>query len=233
MKIACYIRNIFALEQVQTCLQRSGFESIHFDSEISLLRTLKRHAFDIVIIDIANAASEGDSIFSWLNVRTERIPTLILSPLRTAELVAQAIDKGADDFLLRPFESIELILRINTLIRRCISSGVPRTVEFAGFSLDCDTAQFSFRGKPIALTTREFCMAWLFFSSPGRSISREALGNAIGNPENEVPGRIIEQHICSLRKKLVVDDRQVVMIRTACSHGYRLELCSGNDAANS
>ena len=229
MKIACYIRNIFALEQVQTSLQRSGFESTHFDSEISLLRTLKRHAFDIVVIDIANAASEGDSIYSWLNVRTQHIPTLILSPLRTAELVAQALDKGADDFLLRPFESIELIARINALIRRCISPNVRRTVEFAGFSLDCDTAEFSFRGKPIALTAREFCIAWLLFSSPWMYISREVLGTAIGHPESEVTGRTIEQHICNLRKKLIVDDRQVVMIRTAYGHGYRLELC--HDAA--
>ncbi len=67
-------------------------------------------------------------------------------------------------------------------------------------------------------------MAWLFFSSPGTYISRETLGTVIWSTDSEVAGRTIEQHVYKLRKKLLIDGRQVVVIRTAYSQGYRLDL---------
>ncbi|WP_034300974.1 response regulator transcription factor [Herbaspirillum sp. RV1423] len=229
MKIACYIRNVSVFEQVRTHLIRSGFEVTHFDSETSLLRTIRRTAFDLVIIDIAVIPRDDDSIFSWLNFRSgsgDRTPTLILSPLRNADLVALALDNGADDFLLRPYEPVELVARTNALIRRSAPPNLRRTIEFAGFQLNRETAHFSFYGKQISLTSREFSMAWLFFSSPGVYISRETIGAVIWSADSEVAGRTIEQHVYKLRKKLVVDNEQIVMIRTAYSQGYRLELCN-------
>ncbi|SRR5450830_72374 len=227
MKIACYIRNTSAFDLVRTALTRSGFECVRFDSETALLRTLQRNSFDLIIIDIALPPRDDDSIFSWLNFRTgNRTPTLILSPLRNAELVALALDSGADDFLVRPFEAIELIARINAVIRRCTPPQVRRSIEFSGFSLNRESANFSYQGQAISLTSREFSMAWLFFSSPGIYISRETIGAVIWSADSEVAGRTIEQHVYKLRKKLMVDGEQVVMIRTAYSQGYRLELCN-------
>lgn len=229
MKIACYIRNTTVFDQVRTALARAGYESAHFDTETALLRTLRRSQFDLIIIDIALPPRDDDSIFSWLSFRSgDRTPTLILSPLRNAELVAQALDSGADDFLTRPFEAVELIARINAVMRRCTPPQAKRTIEFAGFALNRESANFSYQGQTIALTSREFSMAWLFFSSPGVYISRETIGAVIWSADSEIAGRTIEQHVYKLRKKLMINGEQVVMIRTAYSQGYRLELCNNS-----
>jgi DNA-binding response OmpR family regulator len=228
MKIACYLRNVTVFEQVKEALVRAGFESVHFASETDLLRTLRRRGFDLIIIDIAIVPGRDDSIFSWLNCRSgDRTPTLVLSTTRSAELVALALDNGADDFLVRPFEAIELTARVNALIRRCTPTNMRRTIEYAGFSLNRETAKFSYNGISINLTPREFSMAWLFFSSPGVYISRDTIGAVIWSTDSEIAGRTIEQHVYKLRKKLQIDDKKpVVMIRTAYNQGYRLEVCN-------
>ncbi|MBB5391323.1 MULTISPECIES: response regulator transcription factor [unclassified Herbaspirillum] len=223
MNIACYIRNSNIYDQVKNALVRVGYLPTQFDSETTLLRTLKRKTFEFVIIDLSSAESE-DSIFSWLSLRSgDPIPTLILSSGRSADMVAQALDNGADDFLQRPFEAVELVARINAVMRRCAPKNNRRVIEYAGFQLQRDAAKLSYLGSPISLTPREFSMAWLFFSSPGVYISRETLGSVIWSTDSEIAGRTIEQHVYKLRKKLQIDNRNIVVIRTAYSQGYRLD----------
>jgi DNA-binding response OmpR family regulator len=224
MKIACYIRNVSVFEQVKSALLRVGFVPAHFDSETTLLRTIKRKPFDFIIIDLPNSPQGEGSIFSWLGIRSgDRVPSLILSPSRDAEFIAHALNSGADDFLPRPFEAVELIARIHAVTRRCAPQQHRRTIEYAGFTLDREASTFRYRDTLIALTPREFSMAWLFFSSPGTYISRETLSTVIWSADSEIAGRTIEQHVYKLRKKLQVDGRQLLVIRTAYSQGYRLD----------
>jgi DNA-binding response OmpR family regulator len=224
MKIACYIRNASVFEQVRTALVRVGWTPTLFDSETMLLRTIKRQAFDFILIDLPDPTQTENSIFSWLGIRSgDRIPSMILSPHRQAEHVAYALDCGADDYLHRPFEPVELIARIRAVVRRSTPQQNRRTIEYAGFLLDRDAGTLRYHGTPISLTPREFSMAWLFFSSPGTYISRETLSTVIWSAGSEVAGRTIEQHVYKLRKKLIIDGRQVLVIRTAYSQGYRLD----------
>jgi DNA-binding response OmpR family regulator len=224
MKIACYIRNASVFEQVKTALVRAGLTPTHFDSETALLRSMKRTSFDFVIIDVPNAPQAEGSMFSWLGIRSgDRVPSMILSPNRDADFVAQALNSGADDFLQRPFEAVELIARLQAVLRRSAPQQNRRTIEYAGFSLDREAARFRYHGTLISLTPREFSMAWLFFSSPGTYISRETLSTVIWSAGSEVAGRTIEQHVYKLRKKLMVDGHQILVIRTAYSQGYRLD----------
>ncbi|RJF96850.1 DNA-binding response regulator [Noviherbaspirillum cavernae] len=227
MNIACYIRNDAVFEQVQVSLARAGFACDRFTSESLLLRTVRRRSFDFVVIDIGLEFEENEGIFSWLNCRTDdSTPVLILSPEKAATLVAHVLNAGADDFLLRPFEPVELVARINAVLRRCDRRQVRRTIEVAGFVLDQDASSFSYQGAPIELTPREFTMAWMFFSSPGVYISRETIGTAIWGTDSEIAGRTIEQHVYKLRKKLLLGAERGIVIRTAYSQGYRLELTS-------
>ena len=224
MNIACYIRNPTVYDQVKTALVRVGFRPTRFDSEMALLRTLKRSPFDFIIIDIPSSPNVDAGIFSWLGIRSgPRIPSMVLSPARDGEFVAYVLNSGADDFLQRPFEPVELIARINAMMRRYAPLNDRRSIEYAGFSLDRESEKFRYQGRGISLTPREFSMAWLFFSSPGTYISRETLGTVIWSADSEIAGRTIEQHVYKLRKKLTVDGRPLVTIRTAYSQGYRLD----------
>ncbi|HEX7635815.1 MAG TPA: response regulator transcription factor [Noviherbaspirillum sp.] len=225
MNIACFIRNTSVLEVVRATFRKAGFDCTPYPAETLLFRALRRQSFDLILIDFAVAPNDDDSILSWLNCRSgDHTPVLGLSAVHSAEVTALVLNCGADDVLLRPFEPVELVARAHALVRRSNRRNVRRMIELAGFSLDRETSKFAYQGAPIELTPREFSMAWMFFSSPGVYISRETIGTSIWSADSEVAGRTIEQHVYKLRKKLQLGPDRGVIIRTAYSQGYRLEL---------
>lgn len=233
MNIASLIRNPSVLELVRSTLKQAGFDCTPYPSETLLFRALRRQSFDLILIDFAVAPDDDDSILSWLNCRSgDHTPVLGLSPVRSAQVTALVLNCGADDLLTRPFEPIELVARAHALMRRNNRQNVRRMVELAGFKLDRETSKFAYQGTSIELTPREFSMAWMFFSSPGIYISRETIGASIWSADSEVAGRTIEQHVYKLRKKLQLGTERGVIIRTAYSQGYRLELIGQEQPEN-
>ena len=209
----------------------AGAECVHFSSEVVLFRALLRQKFDLIFIDLDVEPTPDDAIVSWLNCRSGNdTPVLAMSPVRDAHMTALVLNAGADDLLVRPFEPVELLARANALVRRSNPRSVRRRIELAGFSLDRESSKFTYLGTPIMLTSREFGLAWMFFSSPGVYISRETIGMSLWSSDSEVAGRTIEQHVYKLRKKLQLGTERGVSIRTAYGQGYRLELL-GQQAA--
>ena len=229
MTIACYIHDNAISQEVQSALASAGFDCERFLSETALLRTLRRRSFDLILVDTGIEPPAEERVFSWLNCRTgESTPVVLLSSALGADRVAFALDAGADDFIAKPFSPIELVARVHAILRRCNRRSFHRAIEIAGFTLDRESCRFFDRGTPIELTQREFTMAWLLFSSPGVYHSRETISTAIWGVDSEIAGRTIEQHVYKLRKKLRLSEERGVMIRTAYTQGYRLELCGEN-----
>jgi DNA-binding response OmpR family regulator len=225
MNIACLLRNMSVLEAIRTALRPVGFNCIHYASEVALFRALSRQEFDLILVDFPALPGADDTILSWLKCRSgSDTPVLGVAPVRCAKLAVTVLGSGADDVLARPFEAVELAARANALIRRYQRRTVCRKIELAGFTLDRDNGTFAFQGTPIDLTSREFGLAWMFFSSPGVFISRETIGTSIWSADSEVAGRTIEQHVYKLRKKLQLGPERGASIRTAYGQGYRLEL---------
>lgn len=219
--------------QATAALERAGFSCERLQSETSLLRLVRRRTYDLILIEMAIDDPDREGILSWMNCRFgESAPVIMMSAARSAELAALGLDSGADDFIVTPVEPIELVARVHAVLRRTNPRSMRRVIELSGFSADREARSFSFQGTPIELTPREFTMAWLFFSTPGIYISRETIGSAIWGVDSEIAGRTIEQHVYKLRKKLELGLERGVMIRTAYSQGYRLELCGNGQDRN-
>lgn len=225
MNIACHIHNDGLYEQVQGTLARTGLKCDRFPSDTALIRALRQRSFGAIVVDIAAGLQDQESIFTWLNCRSDdSTPVVVLSPVYSADLLAMTLAAGADDFLAKSFEPAELIARINALMRRCNRRNMRRVIELGGYVLDREASSITYRGEPIVVTTREFTIAWLFFSAPGVYVSRQTIGNAIWGVQGDIVGRTIEQHVYKLRKKLQTGPDRGVLIRTAYTKGYRLEL---------
>ncbi len=225
MKIACLISNAVVLELVRATFARASASCTHFAGAAALLHALPGQAFDLIVIDFAAAPAPGDTILSWLNCRAGgATPVLVLSPVSDAAMTALVLDCGADDVMVRPFEPVELAARARALVRRSAPRTPRRTIELAGFSLDHDQRSVAFRGSAVALTPREFSLAWMLFSAPGAYLSRDTIGIALWGADSGVTGRTIDQHVYKLRTKLQLDPQCGVVIRTVHGQGYQLGL---------
>jgi DNA-binding response OmpR family regulator len=228
MRTACYIRSDAAYEELHEVLETAGFACQRFLSETSLLLTLRRQSYDLILVDTESL--DERSFYSWLGCRTgETAPLVLISPASSGSQIASALNAGADDFIRRPVDSTELIARLHAVLRRYHKTTIRCKVELLGFALDRGASRLLDRGVPVDLTPREFAMAWLFFSSPGIYLSRETISAMIWGVESGIANRTIEQHVYMLRKKLNLCAERGVRIRAAYTKGYRLELV--DDAA--
>jgi len=223
--IGGFIRSEVVHARLSAVLSHAGFAYQHFSSENALLRTVGRRNFDLLLFDIGDDLAGTEQFVSWMNCRSgDSTPVIALSGGVGAEFCAVALDAGANDFLHARFEPVESVARIRAVLRRSGVRPASRHIVFGGFALDREASRITYEGEAILLTPREFTMAWLFFSSPGVYISRNTIGSAIWSADSEIAGRTIEQHVYKLRKKLQLGIERNVMIRTAYSQGYRLEV---------
>jgi DNA-binding response OmpR family regulator len=226
MNIACFISSDRVFKPIESILDGRGFQCERLHSEISLSRMVRRGTYDLLLIELGADVASRDSILSWMSCRFgESTAVVMISFEKSADLIAASLDAGADDFLTMPVEPVELVARINAVLRRTTHRTTRRIIELVGFSIDRESRTVSYEGVQIELTPREFTMAWLFFSTPGVYISRETIGSAIWGVDSEIAGRTIEQHVYKLRKKLQMGIERGIMLRTAYNQGYRLELC--------
>lgn len=231
MNIACFFSSDKVFKPIESILEGRGFHCDRLPTETALSRMVRRGTYDLLLIELGTDEASRESIFSWMSCRFgESTAVVMVSFEKNAELIAAALDAGGDDFLTMPVEPIELIARINAVLRRTTHRTTRRIIELVGFAIDRESRTVSYNGDQIELTPREFTMAWLFFSTPGVYISRETIGSAIWGVDSEIAGRTIEQHVYKLRKKLQMGIERGVMLRTAYNQGYRLELCETNPA---
>jgi DNA-binding response OmpR family regulator len=136
-----------------------------------------------------------------------------------------AFNAGADDIVVGPLNLTELHARsISTLDRyRSVSTQRPDRIDFGPYSLDKQAGTATRDGVPIPLTAFEFAVTWLFFSNPGKVLSRNYIAHAIWGKDLDLVWRTLEQHIYKMRRKLKLGSASGVRMKTVYSLGYRLE----------
>jgi DNA-binding response OmpR family regulator len=226
MQIACYIRRSDVFNEVREILATAGFDCQRFDSEIPLLRALRREEFDLILADTESDPVDEKTFYSWLNCRSHTsVPVVLLSSALDARSMTLALNAGADDFINRPCDPQVLIARLRVVLRRSRPTVPTGIVNIRGFTLNKSTDRLLDHGAPVELTPREFALAWLFFNTPGRFLSHQTISVAIWAVGDDIARHSIEQHVYKLRKKLNLSDARGVQIRNAYTKGYRLELC--------
>jgi DNA-binding response OmpR family regulator len=226
MRIACYIRCAKVYMEIREVLVRAGFACERFESEIPLLRALRRELFDLILADTDSHLSDEKPFYSWIKCRTDSIPVVLLfATTDIRSMAALAVNAGADDFINRPVDPEILIARLQVVWRRCRPSAPDRVIDVLGFTLEKQPSRLLDQGVPVDLTSREFALAWLFFSSPSRFLSHQFISITLWGVEDDIARHSIEQHVYKLRKKLKLGATRGVQIRNGYTKGYYLELC--------
>jgi two-component system, OmpR family, alkaline phosphatase synthesis response regulator PhoP len=192
------------------------------DGEQGQQRALS-HPFDVIVLDVMLPRKNGFDVCRDLRQQGLSTPILML----TAR--GQTIDKvvglklGADDYLTKPFEMVELLARIEALLRRAPASpsGGGSTYVFGAVRIDLRRTEVWRNGKSVALSAREFQLLRYFIEHRGDTLSREKLLSEVWGYDAAPSTRTVDVHVAWLRQKLENDSKQPQLIVTVHGLGYK------------
>lgn len=162
---------------------------------------LSAYSYDLVILDLGLPRLDGFGVLRELPAKGERPRVLVLSARDQVEDRVDALNAGADDYLVKPFAFEELLARLHALARRPVETHAD-VLEHAGVRLDLRARSASVNGAPANLTPREFALLELLLRHRGRVFSRAAILERIAGSASEVSDRSIEVLVFGLRRKL-------------------------------
>ncbi len=197
-------------------LTKSGFSVDWFTDGKTGLQALKTAPYDAVVLDLTLPKMDGLDILQRWRKDSEDVPVLILTARDTLDERISGLQRGADDYLCKPFALAEVVARLQALIRRRYGRTNP-VIEYGAVSFDPNQRKVFLHGDEVTLTTREYKLLELFMLHQDRVLSRSAIEEKLYAWDDEVSSNALEVHIYNLRQKL---GKQ--FIRTVHGVGYAL-----------
>ena len=173
--------------------------------------------FDLIVLDIMMPGKSGLE-FTKENKDLINTPIILLTAKGEASERIEGLETGADDYLAKPFEPKELVLRINNILSKTKSKNQKRTVEFNNIKIDLNRMIISQNKKDLKINNTEKIILEKMINAPGQTFSREEIGKLI-NLEKE---RSIDVIITRLRKKIELDPKNPKYLQTIRGSGYVL-----------
>jgi two-component system phosphate regulon response regulator PhoB len=205
-------------------LEKEGFDvSEARDGEDALLQ-LKESKPDAVLLDWMLPRLSGLELCRQIRRAPawRDLPVIMLTARGEEGDRVRGLDSGADDYVVKPFSTTELIARLKAVIRRARPSAGAEVLRFADIAVDLSAHRVTRTGEPVHLGPTEFRLLRFFLERPGRVFSREQLLDAIWGRDAEVELRTVDVHIRRLRKALNDGGRRD-LVRTVRSAGYALD----------
>lgn len=214
---------------LRTVLEFEGHEvEIAEDGSTGLARA-RESTPDLIILDLMLPEKSGYEVLRELRADGSRTPVLILTARSQESDVVMGFDLGADDYVTKPFSTLELVARVRALLRRArqdpiSGAGAQRIERFGEVEVNSATRTVLRRGEPVELTPKEFDLLMALLHRRGAVASRTELLSEVWQYGNaEVMTRTVDVHVAELRRKLEADPANPRHILTARKAGYRLE----------
>ncbi len=206
------------------CLSSEGYRVMTAVDGLAGLEMALREKPDLVLLDLMMPRLDGYALCAELRRLSNPVPVLMLTARGQIEDRVRGLDVGADDYLVKPFSTDELLARVRALLRRTQRQTRSATVlEFGDVRIDL-ARQTAVRGRrELHLTAKEFGMLRLMADAQGEPVSRERFLDAVWGYTLFPTTRTVDNHVASLRRKIEPDPDQPRWIRTVHGVGYRLE----------
>jgi DNA-binding response OmpR family regulator len=162
---------------------------------------LHEHGYDLLLLDLGLPKCDGLTVLERLRARKDRVPVLIATARDALSQRVAGLDKGADDYIIKPYEFDELLARIRALLRRSAGRAEP-VYEHMGVSIDPVSREVRADGQPVTLSAREWAVLELLLARPGLVLSRKQLEDKLYGWRDEISSNTVEVYIHGLRKKL-------------------------------
>ena len=194
------------------------------DGEGGLARALEEKP-DLILLDIMMPKLDGYEVCAELRRLANPVPVLMLTAKGQVEDRVTGLDAGADDYLVKPFSTEELLARVRALLRRVRRQArSARRLKLGEVEIDLARQTAVRRRREIHLTAKEFAMLRLMAEVPGEPVTRERFLDAVWGYAAFPTTRTVDNHIASLRAKLEPDPDEPRWIKTVHGVGYKLEM---------
>jgi two-component system phosphate regulon response regulator OmpR len=206
---------------LKTYLAENGFRVSAAANAAEARAHLQGLVYDLIVLDIMMPGESGLSLTQSLRETNSTVPILMLSALADTGDRIDGLAAGSDDYLSKPFEPRELLLRIQNLLRRAAPvAKAPREVRFGVFTFNSQRGELRKEGELVRLTTRERDFLRLLAARAGEPVTRAELAQ----PGAEDSARSVDVQINRLRQKIETDPSSPVYLQTVRGAGYVLQL---------
>lgn len=213
LKISTMLKTLLTKNQYEVKSAFSGTEAI-------LL--LQNESFDLVLLDLMLPGLTGEEVLTKINEQF-KIPVICVSAKDDLNTKIEVIQAGADDYITKPFNNEELIVRIGAVLRR-VNNGPKNTnaniFKFKDLVLDSENHSVHINENPIELTVKEYAILELLISNPKKVFTKQNIFESIWSEEYIVDERAVTVHVSNLRNKLNSGDKY---IKTVWGIGYKMQ----------
>ncbi len=225
MRIAILDDDSSVLELACSILNGAGHTTHAFLRGQDMLASLRRESYDLLMLDLQVPDVSGGEILQWAREKLPAaLPILVLTNRSAEEDVVANLLAGADDYMIKPMRSFELVARVKALLRRAYpGNALSEPAQFGAYRFEAGSGTISVNEVPVPVTPKEYELMLLFFRNLGRPLSRAYLLEAVWAREIDVPSRSLDTHISKIRAKLELRPENGYRLMPVYSYGYRLE----------
>ena len=225
MRIALLEDDVDQAELIQLWLQQANHSVFHYPNSQAFKAGIKQQSFDLLILDWMLPDITGIDVLDWVrNTIDWHIPVIFQTQRNSEADIVQALQDGADDYLVKPIRQAELLARLESVARRTFQPDSANEQIFGIYRLDIDNMKVFMNDEELdELTNKEFSLIRFLFNHAGRSLSRDHILENVWGTTSAINTRKIDTHISRIRSKLNLREENGWRLSSIYQYGYRLE----------
>ncbi|MDE7104901.1 MAG: response regulator transcription factor [Ruminococcus sp.] len=212
---------------ISTLLEREGYKIYKAYNGLEAVDSLMQNSVQLILIDVMMPKMDGLS--AMMKIRTmKNIPIIVLSAKSEDSDKILGLSMGADDYITKPYNPMELVARVQSNLRRYLSLGSADSVkksnviEIGGLSIDCDEKQVYVDGEPVKMTATEYKILEFLMVNAGRVFSAEQIYSHVWNEDSYSVENTVMVHIRHIREKIEINPAEPRYLKVVWGIGYKI-----------
>ena len=197
-------------------LSSAGYHCVSVQDGLEAINRIEQENFDLILLDIMLPGADGYDVMDY--IRPFGVPVIFITAKHEVKDKVKGLKLGADDYLVKPFDVVELVARVEAVLRRY--NKTEQHLTAGDVVVDVEARRVTKNGKPVVLKNKEFGLLLLFIKNKNVALFREKLYEAVWEGEYFGDSRTLDLHVQRLRKKLGWEHNLVAVYKV----GYRLEV---------
>ncbi len=197
-------------------LTDAGYQCKSVQDGLEAIDLIEQEQYDLILLDVMLPGADGYDIMEY--IRPLKIPVIFITAKHEVRDRVKGLKLGAEDYLVKPFDVVELIARVEVVLRRY--NKAQRLLQAGQIVVDTEARTATREGKPVVLTNKEYGLLVLFMRNKNIALFRERLYEKVWGDEYFADSRTLDLHVQRLRRKMGWEDNLVAVYKI----GYRLEI---------